>query len=479
MEPTGLTDPPRRCDDPGHLLERSNRPLERAVIETHRNEIEALIADAYYPIAFDKLQDYVGDFAPNFRHQFLILRSRFSRWNEARRKGLSTLENINDILDAALTMCDDVFRTAEISKEYRLAGSSDVQQEFFFSPEAYVSDLPNATIQTLNKLRKQYWEFYRIEKAGDWSIACSGTDIQKVYKASGFSLGPISFELRTGEITGVVGRNASGKTTLLRVILGEIRPDFGALQYPTLSREGRGWKVIKRQIASVNQLPVRWYGRLRTNLSFWAAAHGVFGRRNRDLVDWVIARYELTPYENATWDEISGGYKIRFELARALVCKPKLLVLDEPLAYLDLIARQRFLTDLTDIARSMSDPIPIIITSQHLYEIEAVADQMIFLDQGVCRYSGAVKDIGRNLPYRFFEISLDAQRDDLIKTLTPFGVVRVERTMEGYILTFDRNADANIVFSTLLKRYSNHFTAFRDISSSLRSLMAGEMEPAL
>ncbi len=104
------------------------------------------------------------------------------------------------------------------------------------------------------------------------------------------------------------------------------------------------------------------------------------GRAGSQTKSWStgeLARYGLQEYQNAQWDEISGGYKIRFELARALVAQPKLLLLDEPLAYLDVITRQRFLIDLRAIASSLENPIPIVVTSQHLYEIEAIADQLV------------------------------------------------------------------------------------------------------
>ena len=133
------------------------------------------------------------------------------------------------------------------------------------------------------------------------------------------------------------------------------------------------------------------------------------GRRNRELIDWHIERYGLAQYEDAIWDEISGGYKIRFELVRALISTPRLLVLDEPLAYLDVMARQEFLRNLSAVATSLEAPVPTIITSQHIYEIEAVADQMILLDDGKCLYAGPQAEIGSHVPSRMIEITIRAR----------------------------------------------------------------------
>jgi len=296
-------------------------------------------------------------------------------------------------------------------------------------------------------------------------------DVRKQYKASAFSLDPLSFDLRIGEITGIVGRNASGKTTLLRILMGELKPDGGKVTYPRISHNADDWGNIKRQIAFVPQLPDKWHGTLRHNLNFVAAMHAEKHQNVREIIDWAVARYELQRYEHATWDEISGGYKIRFELVRALVSQPRLLVLDEPLAYLDVIARQRFLRDLQTIAASAANPIPIVVTSQHLNEIEAVADQMILLDSGVLRYCGPLAGIAAAAKHRMMEISLVASRDETAMALDGLGMTNLEPTMEGFILAFPKTVDPVQVFQRLRAAFGERCSAVRDITGSARSLM--------
>ena len=79
------------------------------------------------------------------------------------------------------------------------------------------------------------------------------------------------------------------------------------------------------------------------NLHFAAAIHGIRGKENEDEVDFIIWRLGLDKYRNATWNEISGGFKMRFSLGRALVYNPRLLILDEPLANLDVNTQLLFL----------------------------------------------------------------------------------------------------------------------------------------
>jgi ABC-type multidrug transport system ATPase subunit len=257
---------------------------------------------------------------------------------------------------------------------------------------------------------------------------------------------------------------------LLRIVLGDMVPATGNCEYPTLTRDGNSWAHIKRQIAYVPQFPERWSGRLRENLNFIAAVHGTKGKRNRDLVDWHVERYGLAEYENSSWSQISGGYKIRFELAKALISKPKLLVLDEPLAYLDVLARQEFLKNLQTIATSLEEPVPIIVTSQHLYEIEAVADQMIILDDGKCLHCGTLSDIAGKVPLRMVEVTLRVSPKAIRAELTTKGLKLAEPTMDGFILGFPKEMTTGGIYEAIHVSFGDRLTAFRDITGSARSL---------
>jgi ABC-type multidrug transport system ATPase subunit len=278
--------------------------------------------------------------------------------------------------------------------------------------------------------------------------------------------------LRIGEVTGVVGRNASGKTTLLRILMGDLQPDYGLVRYPQFAGGKRNWTRIKREIAFIPQLPDRWHGILRHNLNFIATTRARKGQDVKALVDRLVATYEMVRYENATWDEISGGYKIRFELVRALAAQPRLLVLDEPLAHLDVVARERFLRDLRNIARAPDNPVPVIVTSQHLNEIETIADQMILLDAGACVYAGPIGGIAERAPSRILEVSLAAEHDEALRALGGLSVERAEPTLEGFILVFPKQADVGQIFQRLHAAFGERLTGLRDITGSARSLMS-------
>ena len=118
------------------------------------------------------------------------------------------------------------------------------------------------------------------------------------------------------------------------------------------------------------------------NLQFTAANYGYSPEENELIVELIIARLGLRQYRKHRWKDLSSGYKMRFELARMLLRKPKILLIDEPLANLDILAQQTVLEDFRAIAKSPFRPIGIVLSSQQLYEVEKTSDQVIFLKNG-------------------------------------------------------------------------------------------------
>ena len=240
-------------------------------------------------------------------------------------------------------------------------------------------------------------------------------DLGKGYRRGDFALKSISLEARYGEIIGVVGRNGNGKTTLFRLIVGELRPDAGVLRFPAIQPEGGSvrWSRVRQKIAYVPQDLPPWYGSLRSNLHYEAAIHGITGDANYREVDYIVERLGLANELDKRWHELSGGYKLRFALARALVWKPKVLVLDEPLANLDFITQQVVLNDLRHLTDSLRYPLAILVSSQHVHEIEEVSDKLLLLSAGDMKYFGPVESIGTDRRVNRFELAGNLELADL------------------------------------------------------------------
>lgn len=217
------------------------------------------------------------------------------------------------------------------------------------------------------------------ESAPSRAYRVQGRQLVKRYRRGGFALGPVDVAVEPGTILGLVGENGNGKTTLLRLLAADLTPDAGQLDWGVPAADAY---LLRTQLAYIPQRPAGWGGRLMDHLQFAARSHGAVGHRNICLVQLVIAQLGLRAFRGHQWKQLSSGYKMRFELARALLCRPRVLLLDEPLANLDINAQQTLLTDLQSLARSPWQPMALVLSSQQLYEVEKVADQVLFLEQG-------------------------------------------------------------------------------------------------
>lgn len=216
----------------------------------------------------------------------------------------------------------------------------------------------------------------------DNQLLVSAKSLSKSYSGGRFRLGPIDLQIKQGEIIGLVGENGNGKTTLLRSLARELVHDGGELVYHFPYTDGYD---LRTQLVYIPQRTDTWYGSMRENLLFTGTLYGYGPEENEWVVELIVSRLGLRKFRDHSWKSLSSGYKMRFELARMLLRRPKILLIDEPLANLDILAQQTILEDFRSIAKSPFRPIGIVLSSQQLYEVEKTSDQVIFLKNGAQR----------------------------------------------------------------------------------------------
>src|ERR1043165_5982696 len=257
--------------------------------------------------------------------------------------------------------------------------------DIFEKALAFCDASENATQETiLQKVEQLLAEIAKVapepvKHAGNTVVDIEG--VSKTYSKGKFKLSPVDLTLKAGEIAGLVGENGNGKTTFLRILGGELSSDSGAVKY-NFSRVPKDRYDQRTALVFIPQRIPRWWGKLTDNLHFAARHYGLTGRENELWVEMIIARLGLRPYKQLTWSTISSGYRTRFEIARTLLRRPEILLLDEPLANLDIISQQTILQDLKYLAQSTAHPMAIVLSSQQIYEVEKVSDKIVFLKQG-------------------------------------------------------------------------------------------------
>ncbi len=307
-------------------------------------------------------------------------------------------------------------------------------------------------------------------------IVCSSEGLGKRFPR-GFELQPIDLTLRFGQVTALVGENGNGKSTLIKLVVGALAPTQGAIHWPYLNntlRKKLDHYLIKQHLAYVPQELPAWPGRLQEAMLFAAAAHGLAPQAAVAETEFVISRLGLDGFVDARWRELSGGYRMRFSLARALITRPHLLVLDEPLANLDVNTQLMFLQDLRNLADALARPLSVLVSSQHLHEIESIADRLVFLRAGRTIYNGPRAEFGKTRAENVFECSVAADQDALLRGLGA-AVSRIDTVGGNFIVhTSTAMSAADFLRALLAAAITVHY--FRDISQSTRKLF--EMEGA-
>ena len=157
---------------------------------------------------------------------------------------------------------------------------------------------------------------------------------------------------------------------------------------------------------------------------------------------------------------------MRFELARTLLRQPELLLLDEPLGNLDVLAQQVILEDLKMIANSVNHPIALILSSQQLFEVEKISDKVIFLKNG--QYRENVETAQENTPTPLIvEIDTTNSREELLAVFSTFNLEKLQYNGGIYIAYFGEGTEYSAVLEALGKA-KIELTYIRNISASTR-----------
>lgn len=246
----------------------------------------------------------------------------------------------------------------------------------------------------------------KVEQA---SYAYSATD----RSAPEFSLGPVSFEANRQDLLAILGPNASGKSTLLRLLAGITKPLSGRVEVDGAEISSLDLKIRAQKVALVQQ-----ESQLLFPLRVWEyVLQGRYphGRRLRfeSEEDCVLATNALAQVGAASlrdyWmEELSGGQKQRVILARAMAQQPSLLLLDEPTQHLDIGGKIELLRRLRRLADENRHT--VLVVTHELDLAAEFADRVVLLHKGKCLRAGTPAEVyDRALLEEVFEVPLDIE----------------------------------------------------------------------
>ncbi len=197
------------------------------------------------------------------------------------------------------------------------------------------------------------------------------------------ALRDVNFDVREGEIFGLIGRNGAGKTTLAKIIATLVQPTSGSVTvrgFDSVREEG----AVRAQIglASAEERSFYWRLTIEQNLVFFARLYGLTDRVGRTRIAELLTRLELEPLARRRFGELSTGNKQRVAVARAMLAAPPVLLLDEPTRSLDPLSAAATRALINSLARHAEKPVTVLLTSHNLSEIEELCDRVAIISRG-------------------------------------------------------------------------------------------------
>jgi len=218
----------------------------------------------------------------------------------------------------------------------------------------------------------------------------SVSDLRKSYRGV-IAVDGISFAVAPGEIVGLLGPNGAGKTTTVNMLLGVLEPSAGSVRID-------GVDLLRRRsaaLAATNFSAV--YAVLPGNLTVEQNLR-VFGLLYEvpalsQCIEDLLVRFDLVRFRGTRSGVLSSGEQTRLSLAKALLNRPKLLLLDEPTASIDPAAAREIRTTIRNFAEENSSA--VLWTSHNMYEVEEVCHRVLFLSRGRVLLEGDPKLLPR------------------------------------------------------------------------------------
>ena len=251
-------------------------------------------------------------------------------------------------------------------------------------------------------------------------------DIKGLTKSYGElkALNGVNISIKKGEFFGLLGPNGAGKTTTINILTGLVFKESGSAK--VFGKDTiKDFRYTRSKIGiAAQEFSVDWFFPIEKLLFFQAGYYGIKPKDAKPLVDSLLNRLGLSSKRNSRLRHLSGGMKRRFQIAKALVHDPEILILDEPTAGVDVELRRdlwKYLQDLHSRGKT------ILLTTHYIEEAELLCENVAIIDNGKILKMGAPKELTRELG--------EAGITVVLENLNGLN----EKDLENYKYTNDKN----------------------------------------
>ena len=268
------------------------------------------------------------------------------------------------------------------------------------------------------------------------------------YYGKNCAVNDLSFEVKDGEIFGLLGENGAGKTTTFRIIMGLLNSDEGTvllngkrIDYSVTNKIG----YLTEERSLLTKLTVK------EQIVFYGILKGMTEEEVLKKLDFLLKEFGIEEYKNRKIKELSKGNQQKIQFIAAVINDPILLILDEPFTGLDPINVEMFKKYIRKLQKNGCS---IIFSSHQMEHIEEFCEKLIILVKGKSILDGYVKDIKQ--AYKKKNIIIAGNIDDKeIKKID--GVINVEKRNDEYLVKIENKDVVSKVFKTISKYDVNKF----------------------
>jgi ABC-2 type transport system ATP-binding protein len=218
----------------------------------------------------------------------------------------------------------------------------------------------------------------------------SVVELRKVYGDT-VAVDGISFDVGSNEIVGLLGPNGAGKTTTINMILGVLEPSSGTIRIEEVDVATNRSRALERTNFAAVYAPLPGNLTVYQNLRIFGLIYGV--RNLSERIEVLLRQLDLDGFRDMKCGVLSSGEQTRVGLAKALLNRPRLLLLDEPTASLDPATARDVRTRIREFATLGTGG--VLWTSHNMYEVQEVCDRVLFLSHGKILLEGDPKTLPR------------------------------------------------------------------------------------
>ena len=225
----------------------------------------------------------------------------------------------------------------------------------------------------------------------------------------------INFHIEEGRCVSLLGPNGAGKTTTLKMLSGLLEPTSGSIDF-----KGEKAKDLRQFIGYLPQYPAFYNWMSGKEFLVFAGQLAKLNRKEAEKrSEELLERVGLTNAKKRKIGGYSGGMKQRLGLAQALIHRPKLLILDEPVSALDPLGRREVL----DMMREIKEETTILFSTHVLHDAEEISDDILIMHAGEIAISGSLESVMEEYRQPILQIEFESQAADWLKSIASYSFV--------------------------------------------------------